>query len=74
MGTAKLGGAQGESLTRAAFAVMVKFAGLDEAFVDIVSMVEMDDGVMIPDEEGAERDQAIQEIVLEQPKVELLIK
>ena len=48
------GQAEGMQLTRAAFAVMIKFAGLTHVFEDLHYEVEQAQDIIIPVEEGTE--------------------
>ena len=54
------GQADGMKLTRASFAVMIKFQDLIETFMEMVDDMEAAEHFSIPSEEGSERDLALE--------------
>lgn len=60
MAGSRIGGVNGEKLTRQAFAVMVKFAGLTETLELVITELDYA-SITLPEEEGAARDKAILE-------------
>ena len=56
----RIGGANGEKLTRQAFAVMVKFSGMSETLELIIQELDYA-SITLPEEEGPAKDKAILE-------------
>ena len=67
------GKADGLRLTRAAFAVMIKFQGLTETLKEMVEDMEAAEHFSIPKEEGKEKDDAILQIVSEFQKSDRIL-
>ena len=68
----RIGGQNGSKLTRAAFALMIKFAGLTNDLEGILSELEYA-SIALPVEEGTERDTAILETLQADPRFEALL-
>ena len=66
---ARLGGLDGLRMTRAAFAVMIKFSDLLEDFIALVDAVGMQNNL----EEEATRDQNLIALIKDQPHSEILV-
>jgi hypothetical protein len=69
-----VGGSVGFKLTRSAFAVMIKFSGLEGAINGLVELLELEEeSMMIPKEKNA-REQAIREIIQEDTAYPKILK
>jgi hypothetical protein len=73
--SANLGGDAGLKLTRTAFAVMLKLNHhLQGCLEEIIDAIDLRVGDDIPEEEGEERDEAIQEVCMEQDHFKIVQK
>ena len=68
----RIGGPNGNKLTRAAFALMIKFAGLTTDLEAILSELEYA-SISLPEEAGTERDTAILEALEADPRFDALL-
>ena len=68
---ARLGGQTGLRMSRAAFAVMVKFSDLLEDFVALVDFVSMEAGMA---EDGPSKDKELIAAIKKQPQADLIIR
>ena len=66
----RTGGANGLSMTRAAYAVMIKFSDLQDEFTQLVDTVGMNSSIM---EEGPEKEKAILEMIKDSPHGDVII-
>ena len=64
-GYSHTGGIEGTQLTRAAFAIMIKFGGLSHAFKELVELIDASEEFMIPKEDGKEKNEALLNIAEE---------
>ena len=67
------GQADGMKLTRAAFAVMIKFQGLMDTFQEMVEDMEAAEHFSIPSEEGPAKESALEQIVNEFSKSDQIL-